>query len=124
VEDKRKQAIHESSFEDSLKDEDTHKEWLAGETSQISANAVIRGRRADAVDKMFRARKHAAQLVTEVTTVHGERLKKSIKNQKEAIEILKKKTAMWESAKKAHADAKEVSKKAVQAVARGVLKRA
>jgi hypothetical protein len=31
---------------------------------------------------------------------------------------------MWESAKKAHADAKEVSNKAVKAVARGVEKRA
>lgn len=40
------------------------------------------------------------------------------------MEILRKKTEMWEAAKKAHADAKEVSKKAAQAVADGVMKRA
>jgi hypothetical protein len=119
AERKHRELIHARSFEHSLESENIHKEWLNGETNNIFKNGTAREKRNEAVEEMFRMRRKANDMTHLVNTVHTERLNKAIESSKQAAKVVEQKLKELTAAKKAHKDAKDASKAALDKVKEG-----
>lgn len=117
--EKHRKSVHELGFIGSLVDEDTHAEWLRGESKHISVNARIRARRAAAVWRMFRMRQNAARLTRLVKTVHQARLNRAIKSHKAAIKMVHLRVKQLKAAKGRHLAARRAVYKARINLSRG-----